>query len=244
MNKLDIIRKSKSLFMKWGLHRVARPFGSSLQNLVSMSDLSAWRNQHPVKGYNDWYQTKWDYSRRYNLYEAVGNQHGVFNDAIDYMEFGVSGGASFRWWLEHNANADSRFYGFDTFEGLPESFGPFGRGSMAASLESLQITDSRASFYKGLFQQTLIPFLEQYENKNRKVIHMDADLFSATIFSLSQLYRFFKRGDIIFFDEFAVPKHEFLAFKIFTESFYVDYDVIGAANNYLFVAIQIKGEPQ
>ena len=115
---------------------------------------------------------------------------------------------------------------------------------MAASLESLQITDSRASFYKGLFQQTLIPFLEQYENKNRKVIHMDADLFSATIFSISQLYRFFKRGDIIFFDEFAVPKHEFLAFKIFTESFYVDYDVIGAANNYLFVAIQIKGEPQ
>ena len=69
---------------------------------------------------------------------------------------------------------------------------------------------------------------------------MDADLFSATIFSLSQLYRFLNEGDIILFDEFAVPKHEFMAFKIFTESFYVDYEVIGAANNYLFLAVKIK----
>jgi hypothetical protein len=35
-------------------------------------------------------------------------------------------------------------------------------------------------------------------------------------------------------------RHEFLAFKIFTESFYINYEVIGAANNYLFVAIMIK----
>jgi hypothetical protein len=69
---------------------------------------------------------------------------------------------------------------------------------------------------------------------------MDADIFSATIFSLSQLYRFLNDGDIILFDEFAVPKHEFMAFKIFTEGFYVNYEVIGAANNYLFLAVKIK----
>ena len=111
---------------------------------------------------------------------------------------------------------------------------------MAFALEALNIQDDRASFYKGLFQQTLIPFLEQYENRNRKLIHIDSDLFSSAIFTLSQLYRFLKPGDILLFDEFAVPQHEFLAFKIFTESFYVDYEVIGAANNYLFVAIRIK----
>ena len=111
---------------------------------------------------------------------------------------------------------------------------------MAVALESLNITDSRAHFYKGLFQDTLIPFLNEYKNERRKLIHMDADLFSSTIFSLSQLYRFLNEGDIILFDEFAVPKHEFAAFKIFTESFYVNYEVIGAANNYLFVAIKIK----
>jgi hypothetical protein len=37
----------------------------------------------------------------------------------------------------------------------------------------------------------------------------DADLFSATLFSLSQLYRYLNDGDILLFDEFAVPKHEF-----------------------------------
>ena len=110
---------------------------------------------------------------------------------------------------------------------------------MAHTLESLDITDERATFYKGLFQQTLIPFLEQYDNRNRKLIHIDSDLFSAAIFTMSQLYRFLKPGDILLFDEFVVPQHEFLAFKIFTESFYINYEVIGAANNYLFVAIKV-----
>ena len=111
---------------------------------------------------------------------------------------------------------------------------------MAYALESLNINDARASLYKGLFQDSLLPFLENYETGNKKLIHLDSDLFSSTIFVLSQLYRFLKPGDILLFDEFAVPQHEFLAFKIFTESFYVKYEVIGAANNYLFVAVKIK----
>ena len=216
------------------------PFSSPLSNAVFMGEMSKWRKEHPVNGYNDFYQETWDYDRRYKLYEALDKQEGVFGQAIDYFEFGVAGGHSFRWWLEHNQNPGSRFFGFDTFEGLPEKWGPFVKGSMAASLESLNITDQRASFYKGLFQDTLIPFLENYKGENRKLIHLDADLFSSTIFTLSQLHRFLKPEDILLFDEFAVPKHEFLAFKIFTESFYVDYEVIGAANNYLFLAVKIK----
>jgi hypothetical protein len=226
--------------MKWNLHRVVSPFSGSLSNAINMGYLSKWRREHPVQGYNDFYQKKWNYERRYNLYEALGQQEGIFTQAIDYFEFGVSGGHSFKWWLQNNQNQNSRFFGFDTFEGLPEKWGPFEKGAMAATLESLNITDPRASFYKGLFQQTLIPFLENYDGRNRRLIHLDADLFSATIFALSQLYRFLKPGDILLFDEFAVPKHEFLAFKIFTESFYVNYEVIGAANNYLFVSVKIK----
>ena len=225
--------------MKWNLHTMVRPFDSGLKNGVFMSELSQWRKQHPVKGYNDFYQTEWDYNRRYQLYEAVAQQEGVSQPPIDYFEFGVASGSSFKWWLQKNTHMASRFFGFDTFEGLPEKWGPFEKGAMAHRLETLQISDSRATFYKGLFQQTLIPFLEQYQSGNRKLIHMDADLFSATIFALSQLYRFLRPGDIILFDEFAVPQHEFLAFKIFTESFYIDYDVIGAANNYLFLAVKI-----
>ena len=211
-----------------------------MTNLTYMSRLSKWRKSTPVKGYNDWYQRRWDYDRREKLYDAIIAQEGVGSLPVDYFEFGVAGGYSFKWWLNHNNNADSKFYGFDTFEGLPEDFGPFAKGTMAAALESLNITDPRASFYKGLFQDTLVPFLDQYKCNRKKLIHMDADIFSATLFALSQLYKHLNDGDIILFDEFAVPTHEFMAFKIFTESFYLKYEVIAAANNYLFLAIKIK----
>jgi len=219
---------------------MVQPFSGSLDMAVNMGEMSRWRKQHPVKGYNDFYQEKWDYNRRYHLYEAIKKQEDLSGQSVDYFEFGVASGSSFKWWLQNNTNASSRFFGFDTFEGLPEKWGPFEKGAMAHSLETLNITDQRACFYKGLFQQTLIPFLEQYDSRNRKLIHIDSDLFSSAIFTMSQLYRFLKPGDILLFDEFAVPQHEFLAFKIFTESFYVGYEVIGAANNYLFVAIKIK----
>jgi hypothetical protein len=225
--------------MKWNMHNVVQPFSNSMDLAVNMEQLSKWRQQHPVKGYNDFYQQKWDYNRRYNLYEAIKKQENLAVEPIDYFEFGVAGGISFKWWLQHNSNVSSRFFGFDTFEGLPEKWGPFAKGTMAHTLESLNINDQRASFYKGLFQQTLIPFLDQYDNRNRKLIHIDSDLFTAAIFTMSQLYRFLKPGDILLFDEFVVPQHEFLAFKIFTESFYINYEVIGAANNYLFVAIKV-----
>jgi len=240
MTQLDIIRKTKSVFMKWQLHKLIGPFHRFLLNLYYMSHLSKWRADTKVTGYNDWYQYSWNYERRVKLYQEVSILENLENTAIDYFEFGVCGGNSFKWWLQHNRHEESRFYGFDTFEGLPESYGPFSKGSMAVALENLDIHDARASFYKGLFQDTLVPFLDTYKNGKRKLIHMDADIFSATIFTFSQLYRFLNDGDIILFDEFAVPTHEFMAFKIFTESFYVNYEVIGAANNYLFVAVKIK----
>ncbi|WP_346236843.1 class I SAM-dependent methyltransferase [Niabella insulamsoli] len=226
--------------MKWNLHRMADPLEGGLLNLAYMSKLSKWRQANVVTGYNDWYQQNWDYSRRIHLYESILQNEGLNKGPVDYMEFGVSSGASFRWWLQHQTNEASRFFGFDTFEGLPEAFGAFEKGAMAATLESIGVTDIRATFYKGLFQDTLLPFLDQYKRGNRKLIHMDADLFSATIFVLSQLYRFLNDGDIIMFDEFAVPTHEFRAFQIFADSFYIQYEVIAAANNYLFLAVKIK----
>lgn len=239
MKKLDAIRKAKSLFMKWNLHKVTGPAHDIVGNAVNMGHMSKWRVQHPVNGYNDFYQETWDYERRYILYNAITEQEKLSEKAIDYFEFGVAGGFSFRWWLERNQNTSSRFFGFDTFEGLPEKWGAFEKGSMAYAMESLQISDPRAKFYKGLFQETLIPFLNTYERKNKKLVHIDSDLFSSALFTMTQLYRFLQPGDLFLFDEFAVPQHEFKAFKIFSESFYIDFEVIGAANNYLFVAIKI-----
>ena len=70
---------------------------------------------------------------------------------------------------------------------------------------------------------------------------MDADLYSSTLFVLSTIYPYLNNGDIIIFDEFAVPTHEFKAFTEFTSAFSVNYEIIGAINNYLQIAIKIQG---
>ena len=105
--------------------------------------------------------------------------------------------------------------------------------------EMLQTTDTRASFYQGLFQQTLPGFLKTFCNNKLMVIHMDADLYSSTLFTLTTLAPFLKKGDIILFDEFCVPTHEFLAVKNFTESYYINLQLIATANNYYFAAFKV-----
>jgi hypothetical protein len=191
---------------------------------------------------NDFYSKKRDYNKRYTLYETVASHYNLDTNSIIYLEFGVAAAHSFKWWLAKNTNPGSEFYGFDTFEGLPEDWGRhFKKGDMSASLP--EIDDNRAGFYKGIFQDTLHGFIEQkeYSLKTRqKVVHMDADLFSSTIFVLSQLHPYLNKGDIIFFDEFNVANHEYQAFRIFTEAFYVKLKPVAAVNNFYQVAFVVE----
>ena len=69
---------------------------------------------------------------------------------------------------------------------------------------------------------------------------LDADLYSSTLFVLTSLAPFVKKDDIIFFDEFAVPTHEFRAYQHFISSYYVNLELLGAASNYYFVAFKVK----
>lgn len=203
--------------------------------------LSRWIARQPRSGFNDFMVLQRDYNKRYDLYQYVSDQHQLSAIPVDYLEFGVFGGKSFEWWVRNNTNSDSRFYGFDTFEGLPEKWGVFfGKGSMYAEVPSL--SDTRAKFVKGLFQDTLVSFLREHpmDNGRRKVIHLDADLFSSTLFALSMLFPYLKKGDILFFDEFNVPNHEFQALRIFTETFYIETELIGAVNNYYQVSLIVK----
>ena len=159
---------------------------------------------------------------------------------MNYLEFGVANGGSFYWWLNNHTNQQSTFSGFDTFSGLPEDYGPFKKGDMSNGNEVLQTDDVRASFYQGLFQQTLPGFLKKFNNQKLTVIHMDADLYSSTLFTLTSFAPYLKKGDIILFDEFCVPTHEFLAVKNFIESYYINLTPIAASNNFLFTALQVN----
>jgi len=164
----------------------------------------------------------------------------IKNQPIDYLEFGVASGIAIKWWVEKNKNPETKFYGFDVFTGLPEDFGVMHKHHYDTQGATPKIDDARVTFIKGLFQDSLPGFLDNYKSGKRKMIHMDADLYSSTLFVLTRLIPFLKENDIIIFDEFGVPTHEFKAFVEIVSAYKLNYEFIGAINNYLQIAIKIK----
>ncbi|MFI5152755.1 MAG: class I SAM-dependent methyltransferase [Chitinophagales bacterium] len=243
---MRLIKFLKDFLLFTGILRILSPFNNLFLFIRNFNKLRQWIGKIDQKSLliNDFYSWKRDYQKRYRLYEAVASHYQLEQREISYLEFGVASGQSFFWWLKKNLNSHSRFWGFDTFEGLPESWGGFyKKGDMAHSMGSLGLEDQRARLIKGTFQQTLVSFTQDHRvdlATRQKVIHMDADLFSSTLFVLSQLYPFLKKGDIIFFDEFNVANHEFFAYKIFTDSFYIHLKPIGAQNNFYQSAFVVE----
>ena len=236
--KFTIIRTLKTTFIRLKLHIFSSWLNGFLIQLLWMNKLSKWTNTHQKITFND-FPSKWDYNKRYDLYNYVIEKEGL-DAEINYLEFGVANGESFTWWMTKNENTASRFYGFDTFTGLPEDFGPFKKGTFNTNNDIPKIKDDRGQFFQGLFQQTLPGFLKNFDNRKKTVLMLDADLYSATLFTLTSLAPFLKEGDIIFFDEFVVPTHEFMAYQHFVDSYYFDLELLGAANNYYFAAFKVK----
>ncbi len=235
--KLFFIRYTKIAFIYLQLDRFFGLFSSLFLNLFYLTKFSQWARKNRKCAYND-FPSKWSYEKRYGMYEWVIEKEKL-TEPINYIEFGVASGQSFRWFLEQNKNPHSRFYGFDTFDGLPEDWGTFKKGAFSNDNKIPEITDSRGKFYQGLFQQTVPGFLKEIDTSKRNVLMMDADLYSATLYALTSFAPFLKKGDIIFFDEFAVPTHEFKVFQDFTQSYYINLELMATANNYYFVAFKV-----
>lgn len=142
------------------------------------------------------------------------------NMPIDYLEFGVYKGDSIRRWSTLNSDVNSRFFGFDTFTGLPENwFSDFPKGSFNTDGSIPEITDKRVTFIKGLFQDTLYEFLRNFQKRSKFVIFVDVDLYSSALYVLNVLDKFLSSGDIIIFDDFVDPLGEFRALFDYSSSF-------------------------
>ena len=144
-----------------------------------------------------------------------------------------------KWWLEHNQHPDSTFIGFDTFTGLPEQWKTHGSGTFSTDGAPPLFEDPRCKLVKGLFQNTLPGSLETINPNRQLVLHMDADLYLSTLYPLVYISHMIKPNDIIIFDEFSEPVHEFRAFLEFIDLTNIKYEVLGKTKNYTQVVIKV-----
>jgi O-methyltransferase len=243
----NLIRKAnsfiKDLLLVSRIGVLLAPFRRLFQFFLNFSLLSSWVNRYSGKvNFSDFYKPLRAYDDRLKLYQHILEKEELGNKPLHYLEFGVAGGTSFSWWLNANKHPASLYFGFDTFEGLPEDWHFYKKGDMGYDVPRLQ--DARAKFIKGLFQDTLYDFLDNYRNNIPgedaiRIIHLDADLYSSTLFALTMLAPYLRNGDILFFDEFNVPNHEFAAWNDFVRSYYVKYEVMGAVNNFYQTSFKI-----
>ncbi len=146
------------------------------------------------------------------------------NNEILYLEFGVCNGDSFKRWVCINKNVNTKFIGFDTFSGLPEDWGSVKKGAFSTNGQIPQFDDSRVAFEVGLIQDTLPDFLEKMKSNlnGRIIVHIDVDLYNASLYTLILLNPYFKKGDIVIFDDFHTltkTAHEFRAYLDYVSLF-------------------------
>jgi len=166
------------------------------------------------------------FANRRALHEDI-QRRKIGDHPITYLEFGVWEGKSLAMWAELNRNPDSRFHGFDSFEGLPEASRTWGDGKSFAVDQMPRFEDERVGLWPGWFNTTLPKFLGAGIPTRPLVVHIDCDLYSSTLYVLTMLDRLLVPGSILIFDETVVAEHEFRALLDWSSAYGRSYDVIG-----------------
>jgi hypothetical protein len=156
-----------------------------------------------------------------------------------FLEFGVFSGRS----LNHLAGRmpEQKWFGFDSFEGLPEDWRPgFPKGAFARAIPEMQ---PNVELIVGWFDQTLPAFLREHNEDAVAFLHVDCDLYSSTRTIFGELSRKIGPGTIIVFDEYynypGWEIGEFQAFQEFIETAKLDYEYIGLVPSHQQVAVRI-----
>jgi len=169
---------------------------------------------------------------REDMYDYVHDL--ISHNSYDFLEFGVCEGTSIKYWTGLSSNMENRYFGFDTFTGLPETWDtglstdPKGSYSVGGNLPKLD--DDRISFVKGLFQDTLTDFLKDFEPQPQLVVHLDADLYSADLFVLTTLHPLLVKDTHVLFDNFCVSTHDFRAFMDYVSAYNRKFEVIATSD--------------
>jgi hypothetical protein len=188
-----------------------------LRRACDLIDSGRWLREHSL------YPFRASFPERDRIFDLIARETN--NKVVLYLEFGVFEGYSIRYMSKILANPASMLHGFDSFEGLPETWkDDHLRGRFAMGGQPPHIPDERVKFFKGWFNETLpnysIPPHEEL------VINIDCDLYSSTKYVLDQLKDSIRVGTWLYFDEFGSWDHEGRAFRELVETAQMKFEPV------------------
>lgn len=132
------------------------------------------------------------------------------------LEFGVYKGDSINHFAELDPSAT--WYGFDSFEGLPEAWTTGAKQAAFTVGGHLPPVRRNVRLIKGFFNDTLPRFATDHAGEKLALLHIDCDLYSSTVTILDNLGGMLAPGSVILFDE-LINYHgwEVGEYKAFTE---------------------------
>jgi methyltransferase family protein len=155
-------------------------------------------------------------------------------------EFGVYKGTS----LTRIARffPDRTVHGFDSFVGLPDSWGGTSKGAGAFDLGAKppELPVANVEFHVGWFEDTVPRFAEKHTGPFA-FAHLDADLYSSTKTVFDVLGEWFVPGTIVVFDEYfgyhGWQRHEHKAFHEFLDRTGLSFQAISLGHMNLAVRL-------
>jgi len=144
--------------------------------------------------YNYWREQKipWAHSRN-ALFEKAVELTSKLN-GLD-LDFGTLSGNCIT--LMANLLPNKIIYGFDSWKGYPADFGVQGKGAWAIPIPTN--LPSNTKLIVGLFQDTLINFLKEKQQKIN-IIHIDCDLYDSTKYVFDNCYPYIQIGTVVQFN--------------------------------------------
>jgi len=190
---------------------------------------------------------RWMYDHGFEFTTRVHNREQVWAFLIErvrhkqilYLEFGVARGRSMQFWSTHLSNPQSILHGFDSFEGLPESGGPWIKGQFGTGGCIPTIDDERVCLFKGWFDVVLPTYTVPPHDV--LIINIDVDLYTSTMCVLRHMYPHIKNGTFIYFDEMNHPDHEQRAFDEFLTESGLQFRAVAADRTLAAVLFECTG---
>lgn len=189
---------------------------------------------------------RWFHDRKLNVPVRFRDRGAFYNylstqvgEPVAYLEFGVFKGESLRHWTGLLKHTNTFFHGFDSFVGLPENWRHIKKEFFDVSNQMPRFDDPRVKLFKGWFSDTLPAYLGEFKPHPSLIVHLDADLYSSTIFVLKQLGPFFHNGTILIFDELFDREHELKAFNEFLDERRISIECLAATRTLTQAAFRI-----